>query len=75
MIIKNQKVITFTEKELQALASTKYILCNIKEELDGITVGGWNSDDFLFARNLLNDLLDATVCSKLILNTTEKIDT
>lgn len=75
MVIKNQKVISFTEKELQALVSTKHILGNIKEELDGITVGGWNSEDFLFASNLLNDLVDATVCLKLVLSETEKINT
>lgn len=74
MTVKNQKVITFTEKEMQTLVSARYLLDNIRRELDGATIGKatWNENDFLFATNLLNDLLDDTVCLKLILNEAKK---
>ena len=73
MIIENQKVITFTDKELKALRDAKYILDNIKNELDGATMGKvrWNSKDFSFASNLLYNLLATTVRLKLVLNNNE----
>ena len=48
MTVKNQKVITFTEKEMQTLVSARYLLDNIRRELDGATIGKatWNENDF-----------------------------